>query len=98
MLSAWKVTINQQIYNEGILFDYIPKNEKWLIVDFSQIETTENKDGPKVMEKSRTCQDNKDCRQDLGEICIWWNDGIEKTCYLPSTNAIASKGGKSINF
>ena len=68
-----------------------------MIVDFSQIETTENEDGPIVMEKPRKCQDDKDCRQDLGERCIWTTT-IEKTCYLPSTNTIASKGGKSINF
>ena len=68
-----------------------------MIVDFSQIETTENEDGPIVMEKRRKCQDDKDCRQDLGEICTWLTT-IEKTCHIPATNAIASKGGKSINF
>ena len=68
-----------------------------MIVDFSKIGTTENKDGPIVMEKPRKCQDDKDCRQDLGEKCIW-STTIEKTCYLPSTNAKASTGGKWIKF
>ena len=69
-----------------------------MIVDFSQIETTENKDGTIVMEKPRKCKDDNDCRQDLGEICIWSLHLMAKTCYLPARNAKAIQGGKWIIF
>ena len=61
MLSAWKVTINQKNCNEGILkiFDYIPKNLKWMIVHFSQIDTTEDKDGPIAGPNAKAIQGGK---------------------------------------
>ena len=43
------------------------KNLKFRIVDFSSIETAEDKDDLKVMDKGKRCLDNKDCPE--GEIC-----------------------------
>ena len=41
------------------IFDYIPKNLKLMIVRFSQIDTTEDKDGPIAGPNAKAIQGGK---------------------------------------
>ena len=59
--NAVSMLSNQFSMNEvsNNIFDYIPKNLKWMIVHFSQIDTTEDKDGPIAGPNAKAIQGGK---------------------------------------